>query len=133
MKLFLKFCLMVLACIAFVALLKFSGNMYFKLAEEPVTPSYPREPIGVITLNLCKRDPEYSGFGNKPAVRLFSKAGGLSVRENKVLWNIPPCDKIMLDILEKRVVDGVEFYLVRRNMIPNIQGWQTKSFLTGEE
>ncbi len=86
--------------------------------------------LGVIYLNLCESDPENADHWGTTRVNLFSKPGGLSIPGNTLSFKIPACENKKLEILEKRVVGGIERYRVRYGANA---GWQTKRLLTGDE
>jgi len=77
-----------------------------------------------ITLNVCQTDSENADYWETTKINLFDKAGLVKVGE------LPPCSSIVLEVIEKQDIGGLEHYKVRYN---SISGWQTKRLLVGEE
>lgn len=80
--------------------------------------------IETITLNMCKIDKENEDIWIQGYVNLFKEPAGL-----KLAGKLPPCSSINLEVIEKRNVDGIDFYKVRYG---KVIGWQTKRLLVGE-
>lgn len=81
-----------------------------------------------ISLNICQTDSENKDYWSKTNINLFSQPGSIVAGATKV-GDLPSCSSINLDVLDKEIVDGVEFYKVKYN---NIVGWQTKRLLVGD-
>jgi len=103
----------------------FSNNTIEQPKQERVEPLEEKEiVIETITLNMCKIDKENADIWIQGYVNLFNEPSGL-----KLAGKLPPCSSINLEVLEKRNVDGLDFYKVRYG---DVIGWQTKRLFIGE-
>lgn len=83
-------------------------------------------PLDTIVVNKCKDDPENADYWRQ-GINLLSDPA-LPTKEKT--GEIPGCDDAVVDVLEKKVWDGVEFYRVKYG---TEEGWQTKRLLTGQD
>ncbi|HOP07674.1 MAG TPA: hypothetical protein PLF13_10325 [candidate division Zixibacteria bacterium] len=83
------------------------------------------KPFDTIVIDLCKLDPQNADMWRQTGINLFSDP---TLGPKKKVGNIPACDGITVDVIDKKTFEGVEFYWIRyKKQI----GWQTKRLLTG--
>lgn len=112
-----------------VVLLLLAALLVVGCAESPEDVELETTPEKVvretIVLNMCQTDPENADLWQGMNVNLLSGPA-----EYPIAAELPACSSLELEVLEKRTVDGVEFYRVRYG---SMEGWQTKRLLTGNE
>ena len=80
--------------------------------------------IETIVIDVCKEDPENADMWRQSGLNLFTDP---SSGQKKKVGKIPACESIKVDVLEKKVHDGVMFYRIRYE---SQDGWQTRRLLT---
>jgi enamine deaminase RidA (YjgF/YER057c/UK114 family) len=79
-----------------------------------------------IILNLCLTDPENADVWKQMGINLFKNIDD----PLKGSENIPACESIEIEVLEKRNINDIERYKVKYG---KIEGWQTERLLMGEK
>jgi len=77
-----------------------------------------------IVVDVCKEDPQNADTWRQTGVNLFTDP---SLSSKRKVGKIPACESITVEVLDKKNVDGIEFYKIKYG---DQVGWQTKRLLT---